>query len=98
MDYEGQKLSENLFFYIIILFGSIGWVYGYFLQDFTYVFYSWSVGVFISLVLCVPDWPIYNKHPVKWLDCVPGREGGDRGYRLSIWCNWLNPPRGKVPE
>lgn len=21
--------------------------------------------------LCVPDWPFYNKHPVKWLDQIP---------------------------
>ena len=77
MDYQGQKLSENLFYYIILLFGSIGWVYGYFLQDFTYVFYSWSVGVVISIVLCVPDWPIYNRHPIKWLESIPDRsEGG----------------------
>mmetsp|Transcript_13454 Transcript_13454/g.22930 ORF Transcript_13454/g.22930 Transcript_13454/m.22930 type:complete len:89 (-) Transcript_13454:316-582(-) len=74
MDYQGQKLSENLFYYIIILFGSIGWIYGYFLQDFTYVFYSWSVGVAISIVLCVPDWPIYNRHPIKWLDDIPDRD------------------------
>lgn len=20
--------------------------------------------------MCVPDWPFYNKHPVKWLDSV----------------------------
>ena len=21
--------------------------------------------------LCVPDWPFYNRHPVKWLDQIP---------------------------
>jgi len=77
MDYEGQKLSEILFYYIIILFGVIGWIYGYFLQDFTYVFYSWGVGVGISILLCVPDWPIYNKHPVKWLESIPDRSEGE---------------------
>ena len=29
----------------------------------------------ISVALCVPDWPIFNRHPVKWLECVPDREG-----------------------
>ena len=51
MDYEGQKLCENLFFYIILIFGSIGWVYGYIHQDFVYVFYAWSVGMVISVVV-----------------------------------------------
>lgn len=73
MDYEGQKLCENLFYYIILLFGGVGWIYGYIHQDFVYVFYAWSVGMVISVVLCVPDWPFYNRHPVKWLDSVPDR-------------------------
>jgi hypothetical protein len=55
MDYEGQKLCENLFFYIIILFGSVGWVYGYIHQDFVYVFYAWSVGMVISVIVSGED-------------------------------------------
>lgn len=51
MDYEGQKLCENLFYYIILIFGAIGWVYGYIHQDFVYVFYAWSVGMVISVVV-----------------------------------------------
>jgi len=51
MDYKGQELSENLFFWIIIIFGAVGWVYGYLQQDFTYVFYAWCVGMVISIVV-----------------------------------------------
>ena len=53
MDYEGQKLCENLFYWIIIIFGAIGWVYGYIEQDFVYVFYAWSVGMVISLIVSI---------------------------------------------
>ena len=51
MDYEGQNLCENLFYYIILVFGAIGWVYGYIHQDFVYVFYACSVGTVISVVV-----------------------------------------------
>jgi signal peptidase complex subunit 1 len=51
MDYHGQNLCENLFYWIIIVFGAIGWVYGYIEQDFVYVFYAWSVGMVISIVV-----------------------------------------------
>lgn len=51
MDYEGQKLCENLFYYLILIFGAIGWVYGYIQQDFVYVFYAWSVGMVISVIV-----------------------------------------------
>mmetsp|Transcript_22066 Transcript_22066/g.29093 ORF Transcript_22066/g.29093 Transcript_22066/m.29093 type:complete len:83 (-) Transcript_22066:421-669(-) len=73
MDYEGQKLSELLFYWIILAFGGVGWIIGYFQQDFTPTFYSWSVGVVLSCIICVPDWPFFNRHPVKWLDSVPDR-------------------------
>lgn len=51
MDYEGQKLSELLFHWIILSFGAVGWIVGYFYQDFSYVFYAWSVGTLISIVV-----------------------------------------------
>ena len=101
MDYEGQRLAELLFYWIILSFGAVGWIIGYFQQDFFIVFKAWLVGVVISVVvsplehlrprkdesngtshnftpflffqLCVPDWPFYNKHPIKWLDSVPDR-------------------------
>lgn len=51
MDYEGQRLSELLFYWIIIIFGGVGWVIGYFQQDFAIVFKAWLVGVVISVVV-----------------------------------------------
>jgi len=73
MDYKGQELAEFLFSWIIIAFGAVGWVVGYFHQDFSYTFYAWLAGVVLACILCVPDWPFYNRHPVKWLDSVPDR-------------------------
>ena len=54
MDYEGQKLAELLFYWIICSFGAVGWVIGYIHQDFTLVFYAWLVGVGISVVSQFP--------------------------------------------
>jgi hypothetical protein len=51
MDYEGQKLAELLFYWIIIAFGGIGWVVGYFQQDFFVVVQAWFVGVVISVIV-----------------------------------------------
>ena len=51
MDYEGQRLAELLFYYIILGCGGFGWVIGYFQQDFTPVFQCWLVGVVISVVV-----------------------------------------------
>jgi len=75
MDYQGQRLAELMFYWIILSFGAVGWIIGYFQQDFMVVFKFWLVGVAISVVLCVPDWPFFNKHPVQWLESVPDRRG-----------------------
>lgn len=51
VDFEGQKLSEQIFYVLIISFGSVGWVIGYFQQDFTVVFQAWLVGVALSVLV-----------------------------------------------
>lgn len=51
MDYEGQRLSELIFYWIILSFGSVGWIIGYFQQDFTIVFQAWLVGVVLSVIV-----------------------------------------------
>jgi len=51
MDYQGQKLSELIFYWVIIIFGAVGWVIGYFHQDFSYVFYPWLCGVGIATLV-----------------------------------------------
>ena len=61
---------------------AVAWVVGFVQQNFLSTFYGWLVGVCISVVLCVPDWPLFNRHPVSWLSEVPpsgkkdGRDGG----------------------
>jgi signal peptidase complex subunit 1 len=51
MDYEGQKLAELIFYWIILSFGGIGWVIGFMRQDFTVVFQAWLVGVVLSVIV-----------------------------------------------
>mmetsp|Transcript_13423 Transcript_13423/g.28351 ORF Transcript_13423/g.28351 Transcript_13423/m.28351 type:complete len:96 (+) Transcript_13423:101-388(+) len=72
MDYDGQRLAEMLYYWIIIAFGAVGWIWGYFEKDFKYTLYSWGVGVCISVVLCVPDWPWFNNNPQKWRESAEG--------------------------
>ena len=51
MDFEGQKLAELIFHILIIAFGAVGWVFGYFEQDFTIVFQFWLVGLVLSVIV-----------------------------------------------
>jgi len=51
VDFEGQKLAETIFYFLIISFGGVGWVIGYIQQDFTVVFQAWLVGVVLSVIV-----------------------------------------------
>jgi len=51
VEFVGQRLSENIFDSLICSFGLIGWVLGFFQEDFTIVFQSWLVGVVLSIIV-----------------------------------------------
>jgi signal peptidase complex subunit 1 len=70
VDYRGQKLCENIYYFLTIFFGAIAWIVGAIYGDFWMTFYGWLVGLVLALIVCIPDWPIFNKHEVKWLDHV----------------------------
>ena len=52
---------------------AVGWIVGFINQDFLLTFYYWLFGLCVSVILCVPDWGIYNRNPVKWLDKIGGK-------------------------
>jgi prepilin signal peptidase PulO-like enzyme (type II secretory pathway) len=70
MDYEGQKLAELLFYWIILSFGGVGWVIGYFQQDFFVVVQAWLVGVVISVIVSTV---LNEQYSLEAVTCVVGR-------------------------
>ena len=79
MDYKGQKLSEQIYLVLIPAVGSVAWVFGYVAQDFKTTFYGWLAGLVLAMLICVPDWPIFNRHPTPWLKEIPAPEGKKGG-------------------
>mmetsp|Transcript_6311 Transcript_6311/g.9527 ORF Transcript_6311/g.9527 Transcript_6311/m.9527 type:complete len:99 (+) Transcript_6311:79-375(+) len=77
MDYRGQRLSEIMYYIITILFGVIAWIYGYIHSDFKLTVYGWFAGLCLAILLCVPDWPYFNRNKVEWLDELPSRSEGN---------------------
>ena len=31
----------------------------------------WLAGLVLAMVICVPDWPIFNRNPTPWLEEIP---------------------------
>jgi len=67
MDFKGQLYCERTFQILVVLFGLVGFVLGYIWQDFRTTFLFLSAGGGISAVICLPDWPWWNRHPVAWI-------------------------------
>ncbi|KAM7434530.1 Signal peptidase complex subunit 1 [Porites harrisoni] len=83
MDYEGQKLAERLFHIIILFFGVVGFLWGYYIQQFGATFIILAAGFIVSCVIVLPPWPMYRKNPLDWQKPRPEksdtkREGGKK--------------------
>merc|ERR1712086_1219940 len=70
MDFKGQQLAENIYYWLNIVFGIIGWIIGYIHEDFGFVFMAVGVAQAICLVVMIPDWPFFNKNPIQWQPCT----------------------------
>ncbi len=40
-----------------------GWAY----DSFDVTFMVWAASLLVGMLVCVPDWPWFNKHPVAWV-------------------------------
>jgi len=76
MDYKGQQLCEQLYQFIIAVFSVVAFVVGYVEQSFRLTFLISCAGLFVAAVVCVPDWPCFNRHPLPWQEPVEGKEAG----------------------
>ena len=45
----------------------VAFLVGYVLQNIHYTLWIGLAGGLLTLLIVVPPWPIYNRHPEKWL-------------------------------
>mmetsp|Transcript_39724 Transcript_39724/g.55151 ORF Transcript_39724/g.55151 Transcript_39724/m.55151 type:complete len:94 (+) Transcript_39724:132-413(+) len=67
MDLQGQKLSEIIYQYTILIFAVVSFLLGYFLRSFSVMMWTYAAGAVLACVIAVPDWPYFNQHPLKFL-------------------------------
>ena len=71
MDFEGQILSERIYRIILVVFTIIAMIVSYITQRLCHGVYILCSGLILSLLVCLPSWPMYNKHQLKWLKYTP---------------------------
>jgi len=75
MDYDGQARAEKLSRIIIILFGAVGFIWGYFIQQFSETVRILGAGFVLAAILTIPPWPIYKRKALNWQKIRPRPEG-----------------------
>ncbi|KAE8707285.1 putative signal peptidase complex subunit 1 [Hibiscus syriacus] len=68
MDWQGQKLVEQIMQIMLLVFAVIAFVAGYVLGSFRMMMIVYAGGVALTALITVPNWPLFNRHPLNWLD------------------------------
>merc|ERR1712227_85703 len=66
MDFDGQARAENLSRIIVVLFGVVGLIWGYIIQQFSQTAYILGAGLVLATILTVPPWPLYRLKRLNW--------------------------------
>ncbi|GMH33471.1 hypothetical protein BSKO_01305 [Bryopsis sp. KO-2023] len=75
MDFAGQKLSERICVVLIMIGAVVSFGVGYVLADFSMMMKTYAGFVGVTFLLVGPDWPFYNRDPIKWREHP--KEDGD---------------------
>lgn len=68
MDWQGQKLAEQIMLIMLVVFALASLVTGYIFFSYQLMLIIYGVGVILTCLIIVPNWPFFNRHPLKWLD------------------------------
>ncbi|RKP09599.1 microsomal signal peptidase [Thamnocephalis sphaerospora] len=85
IDFEGQKLTEDWSQQLIAFSTVASFVYGYWTESISSMLLVYAIGYAITILICTPAWPAYNKHPVTWLPAIEdeNEDGSDDGDRAA---------------
>ena len=93
MDFRGQKVSERAIQVVLAVFAVAAFLFGYGLQSFQLMMVIFSSGLGITFLATVPNWPVYNRHPVAWLP--PKQQQEQQGPARGPATGGARPPPRK---
>ncbi|KAJ9169343.1 hypothetical protein P3X46_017547 [Hevea brasiliensis] len=68
MDWQGQKIAEQLMQIMLIVFAVVAFSVGYVMGSFQMMIQIYAGGVVLTTLVTVPNWPWFNRYFLQWLD------------------------------
>ncbi|GAB4829345.1 hypothetical protein Ancab_019015 [Ancistrocladus abbreviatus] len=68
MDWQGQKVAEQLMQIMLVAFAAVAFFTGYTFGSFQLMILVYAGGVVLTALIIIPNWPFFNRHPLNWLD------------------------------
>ena len=66
MDFKGQKKSEKLSQRMLVAFAVVAFLVGYAKSNFGLMMSLYGLGLLVTFLVTVPNWPLFNKNPIQW--------------------------------
>jgi len=67
IDFHGQRLTENLATVLLSITSILALIVGFVRQDIYLILWIGLAGTLLTMLVVVPPWPAFNKHPEPWL-------------------------------
>ena len=67
MYFQGQQAAEWVYFSLLLGAALPAYIYGWASGSIGSMCILYSAAVVVAVVLVVPDWPIFKRHPLVWL-------------------------------
>ena len=67
IDFEGQRSSEIIYKVILTVCPVVSILVSFVTQRLKDGVFIMAGGLILSVLLCVPAWPMYKRHQYKWL-------------------------------
>jgi len=67
IDFAGQKFVDLAVKTVLVVSTAVSFVLGFALQDLRVTFGILTLATVALTLVVVPPWPMFNRHPVKWL-------------------------------
>ena len=84
MDLVGQRNAERLYMFLLLATAVPAYLLGWYSGSMRLMLVLYGSGAATAVALTVPDWPFWNRHPLKWLPAGSAKRSAPAGSGTNM--------------